>query len=106
MKAHVLACEIKLGKPLEKGLIVRHLCGIKACCAPEHLEPGTFGENALDSIRHGTHPTATLTEEIVRDIRFTWKKDGLTRAQRATKYSTSVSNLDRIVAGKSWKRVV
>jgi hypothetical protein len=27
------------------GLVIDHLCGNKACCNPEHLEPVTFAEN-------------------------------------------------------------
>lgn len=106
MMAHVLACEIKLGGPLEKGQVVRHLCGVKACCAPDHLQPGSCMENAVDSIRHGTHATAKLTEEIVRDIRITRGNDGLMQVQRAKKYNIGIMTLFRIEKGLTWKHVM
>jgi hypothetical protein len=37
-----------------EGLDARHKCGIRACCSPDHIEPGTRTENILDAIKSGT----------------------------------------------------
>lgn len=106
VSVHILACEIKLGRPLEPGQIVRHLCGNKCCCAPDHLEPGTPSENSIDTVKHGSNVHVKLTEDQVRDIRATRGKDGLTQVKRAKKYAISLSNLWSIELRKSWKHVV
>lgn len=105
MKAHLLACEIKLGGPLGEGQVCRHLCGIKLCCASEHLEPGSPRENSIDRIRHGTHPCAKLTEDVVREIRSTRGKDGLTQLQRSKKYNIHLTNMWSVEMGHSYKHV-
>lgn len=33
------------GKPHEEGLIYDHLCRVRCCCNPAHLEPVTNAEN-------------------------------------------------------------
>ena len=51
-RRHRLALKAAHPELLLKGKHVRHQCGNKACCNPEHLEPGTQGENMADrSIR-------------------------------------------------------
>ena len=48
------------------GLVVRHLCGDKRCCAPRHLEIGTHRENSEDFAKHrpvfvpSSYPTSTI----------------------------------------------
>lgn len=105
MRTHVLACEIKLGGPSTKGQIVRHLCDNRACCAPDHLTPGTKSENNFDTVRHRRRPLK-LTEDHVREIRRTHGNDGLLQKQRAQKYNVSKSSLHAIQVGKVWKHVV
>lgn len=42
--AHRLAYEAFYG-PIPEGLHIDHLCNVRACCNPEHLEAVTSGEN-------------------------------------------------------------
>lgn len=105
MLTHVLACEIKLERHLEGRERVRHLCGVRSCCAPDHLEPGSARENSLDILVHGTHRNAKLTAVIVREIRATHGQDGLTKGQRARKYNISPANLRMVILGKTWRHV-
>lgn len=63
------------------GKEVCHKCNIRLCVNPEHLYFGTRSENQKDSVRarthnwvtqdkHGEkHPTAVLTDEVVKTIR-------------------------------------
>lgn len=45
VKAHRWAYEEATG-PIPEGLTLDHLCKVKHCVNPSHLEPVTFGENA------------------------------------------------------------
>ena len=44
MLAHRLAYELLVG-PIPQGRVIDHLCMVKACCNPDHLEAVTAGEN-------------------------------------------------------------
>ena len=102
---HVLACEIKMKRHVNSKSVVRHLCGNKLCCEPDHMQEGTSRENAEDTLKHGNCRLSKLTEDMVRQIRITNGKDGLTKKQRAEKYGTSIRNLREIEMYKSWKHV-
>lgn len=43
-RAHVVAYELLVG-PVPAGMELDHLCGVKPCVRPSHLEPVTHGEN-------------------------------------------------------------
>jgi hypothetical protein len=52
---HRLSWELHRG-PIPEGLYIDHLCRVRACCNPGHLEPVTNQEN----VRRGLHiPDAT-----------------------------------------------
>jgi hypothetical protein len=56
MRAHRLAYEAFVG-PIPEGLTLDHLCRVRACCNPKHLEPVTALENLLRADPHyGTRP--------------------------------------------------
>lgn len=43
-KAHVVAYELMVG-PVPEGLTLDHLCSVRRCVNPSHLEPVTMKEN-------------------------------------------------------------
>ncbi len=43
-RAHIVAWEQENG-PVPDGLVLDHLCGVRACCAPHHSQPVTQSEN-------------------------------------------------------------
>jgi len=45
-RAHRYAYEFLVG-PIPKGLVLDHLCRVKICVNPEHLQPVTQRENVL-----------------------------------------------------------
>lgn len=47
-RAHRLAYEWLVG-PIPEGLTIDHLCRVRNCVNPEHMEPCTAGENARRS---------------------------------------------------------
>lgn len=44
--AHIAAYEALVG-PVPEGLVLDHLCRVRCCCNPHHLEPVTVRENTL-----------------------------------------------------------
>ena len=72
---HRLILEEKLGRPVYKHLVARHLCGVRACCCPDHIVESTQKENMADMKIHGTaqngekHWNAKLTDDEIRLIR-------------------------------------
>ena len=46
--AHRIAYETFVG-PIPADLVLDHLCRVRACCNPQHVEPVTLAENVLRS---------------------------------------------------------
>ena len=44
-----------------KNKVLLHSCDTPACCNPDHLTPGTQGENLKDCVEKGRHPIAART---------------------------------------------
>lgn len=75
------------------GLECDHLCRVRACVRPDHLDPVTRAENAQRGSR------TKLNVEVVRGIRSS------TDLQRvlARRYGVSQSQISRIRSGQSWR---
>ena len=54
--AHRLVYELLVG-PIPDGLSLDHLCAIKTCVNPDHLQPVTLPENAVRAHQHARHDT-------------------------------------------------
>ena len=52
--AHRVAYELLVG-PIPDGLVLDHLCRVRICVNPAHLEPVTSGENTRRACRGRTH---------------------------------------------------
>jgi hypothetical protein len=50
---HRVAYEALVG-PIPDGLTIDHLCRVRPCCNPEHLEPVTIAENTARAHEHRT----------------------------------------------------
>ena len=107
-ECHRLILEEKLGRPIHKHLLTRHLCGVNECCSPDHLVEGTHKENTADMIIHGTMScgekrwNAKLTENDIRAIR----QDSRPASEIGKSYGVSQSTVWCIKRRINWKHIV
>ena len=99
--AHRAALEASLGTPLGEREHTRHKCRRRDCCRPDHLEPGSARDNALDRRRR----TAPLGEKCAtsklldRDRAEIARRfgEGETTTDLSTKYGVSVRTIYRCI---------
>lgn len=53
LRAHRVAWEIFNGREVPDGMHILHSCDDPRCCNPDHLRPGTHGENMADKVSRG-----------------------------------------------------
>ena len=91
----------KLGRPIQKGCQACHTCDEPACVEPSHLYEGTNKENSLDRSVRGRHGLAKLTEDQVREIRFSTEK-GIVLSKR---YGVDPASISRVRNRKDYQWV-
>jgi hypothetical protein len=96
--AHIVSWQNANG-PVPPGLELDHLCRVRACVNPSHLEPVTRAEN----IRRGSR--AKLTAEQVRELR-ALVGAGMTHRSAAARFDVHKSTVGHIVTRRSWKDIV
>lgn len=136
MRAHRMAYILTNGEPSPDAPLVRHRCDNPPCVRPDHLEPGTAGDNARDIVVRGRHWTATrpedicrgdrhwsrrrpervprgeahggarLTEAQVREIRSRYPRPGVTQRSLAAEYGVSQGLIWQIVTRRVYWRDV
>lgn len=99
VRAHVWAWAKKNKRLPPKGMEVAHLCHVRSCYEPDHLELQTHQEN-LTSRQCGK-----LLEEEVLEIRKIYKEGAFTQEQLAKKFGVDRATVSYIVNRKSWKNV-
>lgn len=82
--------------PIHDGVELDHLCRVRACVNPAHLEPVTHAEN----IRRGAN--AKLTASDVAEIRRMIAAGGLTNEAIAERFGVHGCQVSRIKTGKRW----
>lgn len=95
--AHRASYERHVG-PVPAGLELDHLCGVRACINPEHLEPVTHLVNA----RRGRQ-TKLRVEEVQEIKRLS--RAGVQHKLIAAMFRISQNNVSHIMHGRSWKDV-
>lgn len=106
-KAHRLALEIKLGRPIKTGLFACHTCHNTRCINPDHLYEGDYTTNSGDAMRsgrvaHGVRlPNAKLSPAKVRFIR----RSSLSGKDLAALFKVSPAAISMAKNRRKWVRV-
>lgn len=79
--------------PIPEGLQIDHLCRVKRCCNPAHLEAVTGTENRRRASK--------VTHDGVRHVR----AEGMTATEAARYLGVSVTAASNIVRGLTWASV-
>jgi hypothetical protein len=91
-RAHRISYEA-LNGPVPPGLQLDHLCRVRNCVNPDHLEPVTPAEN----VRRGLK--TKLTQEIVRYIRLSPEK----QAVLGRRFGVGQPQISRIRTNHTWR---
>lgn len=94
---------------IPEGQIIRHKCRNK-CVNPDHLEVGTYKDNAVDKIRDGItykgtkNPACKYTEEQIKDIRKRYL-EGETQTSIAKSLGIRQGHISDICLRKVWSHI-
>ena len=97
MYAHRAMYEQEVG-PIPDGMTIDHLCCVRACMRPDHLEAVPMATN----LRRGRG--AKITEEIARAIREAPAE--IETKALAARYGLSASHVSRVRRGLKWREVM
>lgn len=96
---------------IPEGLLVLHICDVRACCNPEHLYIGNHKDNVRDAVERKRlrppkwekHRDAKLNRISVIAIRDLYKSGQWSYARLGEKFGVSKSCIDGVVSGRHWK---
>lgn len=94
-------------------LHVMHLCHVRICCNPFHLEVGTQQQNNRATVEAGNHcntgaKRGKLTQELANEIRaryhagLTDPSKRITQYELFMEYGISREHVKAIIAGRAW----
>ncbi len=95
MPAHKAYYEAKHG-PVPEGLQLDHLCRVRECCNPDHVEPVSSLENSHRGAK------TVLTQEQVDEMRAVYRAGGISTTGLARMFGISRTHAWAIVAGARW----
>ena len=104
IKAHRLALEMKLGRPLLPGMKALHHCDKKGCVRDTHLYEGTTQDNSDDAVerdrmlRGERNPNSKLTNAQAQEIRELHAL-GVRQVDLAAQFGISQPGISRITRG-------
>lgn len=100
--AHRVAYELANG-PIPTSMLVRHKCDVRRCVNPEHLELGTYADNAQDCVARDRKATgeysanARLSDADVAEIRETYASGAWTQRALARRYGVTQARVWQVV---------
>ncbi len=110
VRAHRVALERRLGRPIRPGYCSLHRCDNPLCCNPAHLFEGTVADNNRDAAKKGraahgeNHWKSKLTEVDVLEIRRRSYSGALQRVLAGV-FGVSQRSISNIVNRDTWKHV-
>lgn len=99
-RVHQLSYHLFIGQ-IEKGLVVRHLCGNRACCNPLHLSSGTHSQNSIDAVVHGSYDSY-LSEQEVYEIRTKYRTELYQIKDLAEEYDVQDDGILKAIRGDNY----
>jgi hypothetical protein len=104
-RAHRVALALD-GRPVPPGQCGRHLCiyGLRDCCNPAHLAPGTHRENAEDRRRMGRScGRRLLSDEQAARLRDWYRKGLATSTELATLFRVPAERVRHIGTDQGYR---
>ena len=106
--------EIKLGRPLQSGMLACHTCDNPPCSNPKHLYEGTPLQNIQDMMERGRrkqgsmpkgedHHKAKLSWEAVREIRRMYATGDYSWKELGKLFGVTKRSIGYIVQGRTWR---
>lgn len=99
---HLIIAEAAIGSPKSEGTVVRHRCGQKLCCAPDHLVIGTPKENGQDALLHGDLICKLKISDVINIRSEADISDNKGLKVLADKYGISYQYIRMICQNKAW----
>lgn len=100
LKAHRASVELQTGRPVPKGKIVMHLCDVRACVRPSHLQVGTQTDNMRHMVEANRH-SGKLNQDKASLLRWL-VRNGVTQAGAARLMGISATQASRVVREEVW----
>ncbi len=82
--------------PIPEGLELDHLCRVRACVNPKHLEPVTHAEN----VRRGAG--CKLSRAVVVEIKRLYRTEPCLQSDLARMFGVDRTVISRVLSGKAW----
>ena len=107
VKAHRFMWQLING-PIPLNNLICHHCDNPPCVRPDHLFAGTLQDNKDDQKRKGRttigerNPSAKLTADQVREIRFLAETTNITQQALANKFGIQQAYVSRILRNHTW----
>ena len=106
LSSNRVAWEMHHDKDVPAGLQVYRTCGVRGCCAPDHLKLGTQAENTANSRAAGrTHSKTKISAAGVRMMRRLHAAGTHSQKQLAARYSLSQPYVSQILSRKAWSHI-
>lgn len=108
--AHRISYELFV-QPILENLNVLHDCDVRNCINPIHLFLGTNADNTKDMLSKMRHVhgadcyNSVLNDDIVREIKYLYRKEHKTLTFLADKYGVSISMISKIMLNKAWRHI-
>lgn len=102
-QAHLLACSVKNRRfPIKDVEVTRHLCNVRKCVNPEHLEFGSHSDNAKDARNSGSNG-CKINMTSAKVIRVLYATKMFKMSQLGAMFGIASGTIGRVIRGERWQ---